>query len=339
VDVLRGFEGMSHVVHINDGVEDIPPIVLRLLPGAEDILEITLVNQGQPSNVFVEASGSIKKAVRLKKTSYFVVQEELVPILVKMPKGASRLSGEILVDSDESISRIPLTLVSDADAEAPEDGDVQDDEYAEDEDEGGSDDEGVYSPVSDEEDEDEEEDLEPPPSQYRYTRVSQPDFKLRAPPIPAPKSSYRVKRAGPTSYADAYYGDPDDGRNSSPYIEPASYESSPEDDRRRDGEFDPEDSAYESTSYRQSTYGRTAYDSSAYERSDDPVPEEESSGQDGEAEGLGLPFVPLSMIVLLVAALVLTFYSGVIPEFPGALASSILIVTLIIYGAATLLKA
>ena len=45
------------------------------------------------------------------------------------------------------------------------------------------------------------------------------------------------------------------------------------------------------------------------------------------------------MIVVLIASLVLTFYTKIIPEFVGALVSSILIVTLIIYGAATLLKA
>jgi hypothetical protein len=49
--------------------------------------------------------------------------------------------------------------------------------------------------------------------------------------------------------------------------------------------------------------------------------------------------VPVIIFLTLIAALVLTFVTGVIPEFPGALASSILMVTLIIYGAARLLKA
>ena len=49
--------------------------------------------------------------------------------------------------------------------------------------------------------------------------------------------------------------------------------------------------------------------------------------------------VPAAMFIALVALLVLTFYSESIPEFTGALASAMLIVTLIIYGAATLLKA
>lgn len=49
--------------------------------------------------------------------------------------------------------------------------------------------------------------------------------------------------------------------------------------------------------------------------------------------------VPVLLLLTLMASLVLTFITGIIPEFPGALASSILIVTLIIYGAARLLKA
>jgi hypothetical protein len=49
--------------------------------------------------------------------------------------------------------------------------------------------------------------------------------------------------------------------------------------------------------------------------------------------------VPIIILLILIATLVLTFVTEIVPEFPGALASSILMVTLIIYGAATLLKA
>ena len=52
-----------------------------------------------------------------------------------------------------------------------------------------------------------------------------------------------------------------------------------------------------------------------------------------------LKVIPAALFLALVIVLVLTFITESIPEFPGALASSILIVTLIIYGAATLLKA
>ena len=49
--------------------------------------------------------------------------------------------------------------------------------------------------------------------------------------------------------------------------------------------------------------------------------------------------IPIVIFLALLIVLVLTFITYTIPEFPGAIASSILIVTLIIYGAATLLKA
>jgi hypothetical protein len=49
--------------------------------------------------------------------------------------------------------------------------------------------------------------------------------------------------------------------------------------------------------------------------------------------------IPAAIFLALVSVLSMTFIFEKIPEFPGALGSSILIVTLIIYGAATLLKA
>ena len=49
--------------------------------------------------------------------------------------------------------------------------------------------------------------------------------------------------------------------------------------------------------------------------------------------------IPMVIFLALLVVLVLTFITYTIPEFPGAVGSSILIVTLIIYGAATLLKA
>lgn len=49
--------------------------------------------------------------------------------------------------------------------------------------------------------------------------------------------------------------------------------------------------------------------------------------------------IPILLIIALIVVLMLTFYTRSIPEYPGALISAMLIVTLIIYGAATMLKA
>ena len=69
----------------------------------------------------------------------------------------------------------------------------------------------------------------------------------------------------------------------------------------------------------------------------------DQDGQDFGQDKFG-PFgltqiVPIVIFLALLVVLVLTFITYSIPEFPGAVGSSILIVTLIIYGAATLLKA
>ncbi len=76
----------------------------------------------------------------------------------------------------------------------------------------------------------------------------------------------------------------------------------------------------------------------------DQIRSEEEAGEAVEDEdGLraigAMQVIPAVIFLGLVSALVLTFITESIPEFPGALVSSILIVTLIIYGAATLLKA
>jgi hypothetical protein len=69
----------------------------------------------------------------------------------------------------------------------------------------------------------------------------------------------------------------------------------------------------------------------------------DQDGQDFDQGNFG-PFgltqiIPMVIFLTLLVVLVLTFITYTIPEFPGAVGSSILIVTLIIYGAATLLKA
>jgi hypothetical protein len=89
------------------------------------------------------------------------------------------------------------------------------------------------------------------------------------------------------------------------------------------------------------------YKSSQYTGEPGPCHEEEEEAEateDGSVRGLfgsegSLQIVPAVILVTLISVLILTFFTESLPEFPGALASSILIVTLIIYGAATLLKA
>jgi hypothetical protein len=77
-----------------------------------------------------------------------------------------------------------------------------------------------------------------------------------------------------------------------------------------------------------------AVESEGYLNQDGLDYEQDDSGPFGLVQ-----MIPVIIFLALLIVLVLTFITYTIPEFPGAVASSILIVTLIIYGAATLLKA
>jgi hypothetical protein len=100
--------------------------------------------------------------------------------------------------------------------------------------------------------------------------------------------------------------------------------------------------------YGDSGNGGHAKEASSYEHGN--FAEDEEAPQDSNKRTISSLFelgsdkstllaVPAAMLIALIALLVLTFYSESIPEFTGALASAMLIITLIIYGAATLLKA
>ena len=105
---------MDHVVHINNGSGAARPIVLRLLPGEETIFNLKVVNHGEPSNISLQASSPVFKAVRLKKPDHYVVMEEIIPILARMPANKKRLDGEILLSGSGGESRVPITLLRDS---------------------------------------------------------------------------------------------------------------------------------------------------------------------------------------------------------------------------------
>ncbi|HPT36732.1 MAG TPA: hypothetical protein PLZ44_00435 [Methanothrix sp.] len=116
---------MDHVVHINNGSADARPVVLRLLPGEETIFNLKVVNHGEPSNVSLQASNQVFKAVRLKKPDHYVVLEETIPVMARMPANKKRLDGEILLKGNAGESRVPITLLRDSDD--PDPGDDEDD--------------------------------------------------------------------------------------------------------------------------------------------------------------------------------------------------------------------
>lgn len=118
---------MDHAVHINgkdNGSRAAKPIVLRLLPGEETIFNLRVVNHGEPANISLLASSPVIKAVRLRKPDHYVVMEEVIPVMARMPAGKRRLDGEIVLSGPAGKSRVPITLLRDSedpgdDMEAP----------------------------------------------------------------------------------------------------------------------------------------------------------------------------------------------------------------------------
>jgi len=409
---------MDWVVHINNGSMEAKPIVLRLLPGEETIFNLKVVNHGEPSNISLEASNPVFKAVRLRKPDHYVVMEETIPIMARMPSNKSRLEGEILLTSSSGESRVPITLLRDSedpgdDLEDPKlqvDEDLPDEQYGnrsdafdDDEDEdlepieakdgnsreddgsdddlddksedrsedNSDDDEDDYDRVVPRRDPSSDEDEREPRrivfskdqdlQRYRSATRSKSQganandnaddlmpYIDRGEPAEAPEDSFME---GQRRFRDRLAGreaiDPgfiDEGKvEDRPDSPLTSLPSSPSQDGYQTFRPNPESGPV--------GYGRGSGHSSEYPSSDEsPSENYESEGDYLENGGPGglfgnfrdigaLQIIPIVIFLALVVVLVLTFITESIPEFPGALGSSILIVTLIIYGAATLLKA
>lgn len=281
---------MDYVVHINDGAQDVKPIVLSLLPGEEIIFELKLVNHGDSSNISIDASPPLIKAMRLKRSNHYVVIEEIIPVLARMPDNVERLDGELLLTSERGTIRVPISLISEDDV-------VQ-----------GKDDRA-----------DEEEDEDPPGEVdiEQEDEGKEADFS-GARDLQNYHGAARSRDLGHSPGEESRYPESQGQRRS---WDAPGY---------RNG------SNYSSQSYE--PYGQDAsHDSSSIEAEEEDSQDKFSLGLAGDWSAAQI--IPALLLLMIILTLVLTFYTSVIPEFPGALASSILIVTLIIYGAATLLKA
>lgn len=414
---------MDHVVHINNGSGAAKPIVLRLLPGEETIFNLKILNDGEPSNISLLASSPVFKEVRLKKPDHYVVLEEVVPILARMPADKKRLDGEILLTSSGGESRVPITLLRDSedpgdDLEDPGlqgDKELLDDEVDADDE---YDDEEDYERVKrvkrsadeeeDEGDEDEIEETEKEPRRIAFSRdkdlqrYRSATRRERAAGTPESREEKRLHKPAKSrldkdraeadddilrienrsrSRIDDRFVDPgnreDDGPRfiprTVPLVEPEEWKDERNEERTQEwaeerGEERAEEKIRPTSSYedRYQGYRRgfedevreipTSAAQTAAETADDRQENfhdgaEAYAEQDDGAESIyldrlgsfgGMPslkVIPVVLFLALVIVLVMTFITLNIPEFPGALASSILIVTLIIYGAATLLKA
>ncbi len=338
---------MDYVVHINNGSGEARPIVLSLLPGEETIFNLKVINHGAPSNISLEASDPLIKAVRLKRPDHYVVMEENIPIMARMPESINRLEGKIILTSNGGSSSVPISLVNDSENNLENDPNY-DSNRESGEHEGYRDDDELSEAkreISDE-DEDDSEDID---GTYEDNESAEerrePEEKAERIRFSRHKDLQSYRAASRSTAADLR--DPQNLPDT--YREPSVHNDgghSGNDGHNSYGGYDNHDS-YDS-------YGRVPAgvplesDGQVDIQEDGARPEPELYEHEtnrglfslfGHGQALQLQVIPAVILVSLVAALVLTFYTGSIPEFPGALASSILIVTLIIYGAATLLKA
>ncbi len=391
---------MDHIVRINEGSDTKTPIVLHLLPGEETLFNLVVINDGEPSDVSLQASDPVFKAVRFRRSDDYVDGKQIIPIFARMPDDTDRLDGEIILKSSIGDSRVPITILRDsivsksdqlpgtqpeglgrqgssdrlgrapsrarirdiAPAEEAQTGDYREEERNPDEDEIGAD--GIDPEIIDPEgmddggeDEDhstyessEDLDTEFVPAKDGRDEEDERDSRnisfSKDQDLERYRSARRFRRIEDLSGSDS-------NNHSQERIGPAKesgYSSEPDDyfgaeDRRfqRDEAVqDPENRFRPGVREPLGSVEREENSTEQYES--DKIRSEEEAGEVAEDEhGLraigAMQIIPAVIFLGLVSALVLTFITESIPEFPGALVSSILIVTLIIYGAATLLKA
>jgi len=297
---------LDYTIHINNGAAEPAPIVLRLFAGEETTFNLHLVNHGEPSNISLETSDPLIKAVLLKRPEHYVVAEETIPVLARMPEKVRRLDGEIFVTSNLGNMAIPISLIRaaedpgddqeelpsqipDQDLSDMEDGDGEEGEGEAREEEVEEDDEGDRENAAEREPDEQGE-------RIRFSRHRDlASYKAASRPQSGQdKREFQGSQAEPAGAGDLA------GQGAGP----------------QGIEFSPPEA--------------------------EPEEEEESSRRAilGLDRRRAVQLVPVAAcLLMIISLLILTFYTESIPEFLGALASSILIVTLIIYGAATLLKA
>ncbi len=416
---------MDHEVHINNGGKDAPPIIFHLLPGEETIFNLKVINHGPPGNISLQASNPLFKAVRLKKPDHLVTEEEVIPVLARMPVDRGRLDGEIILSAGGRESHVPIILLRDSedpvddldDAAVMPEGDGGADIMGDDEDGEGEEYEDFHEYEDDSRRrephlEEDEGDIERDKSK-KSRRIS---FSMDA-DLERYRSSKGRKRlggaaGGPEDEAGEEGEEGDEERRFIPrystriddsFVDKALRKDKPQpecpgptttfeqddggrewpeiredkaataDEGREKGEDQvwPEEQISPEEEVRLGYSQLTDIESReilhkaerdelnllesgeneeyglghGYEGSGDDEAERRSSGYalSGRMDEFSLTgliqAVPVIIFLTLIAALVLTFFTGIIPEFPGALASSILMITLIIYGAAKLLKA
>jgi len=392
---------LDHIVRINEGSDTKTPIVLHLLPGEETLFNLVVINDGEPSDVSLQASDPVFKAVRFRRSDDYVDGKQIIPIFARMPDDTDRLDGEIILKSSIGESRVPITILRDslvskpdqlpdtrpeglvrqspsdrlgrvptrarirdiAPAEEAQTEDDWEEERNPDLDEIGTD--GIDPEIIDPEGTDdggEDEDRSP----YESSEDLDTEF------VPAKDGRDEEDERDSRNISFSKDQDLERYRSARRFrsIEDLSGSDSSNHSQERIGQakesgYSPESDDYFGAEDRRFQRDEAVHDpenlfrpgvrggllgsaegeeESTEQFESDQIRSEEEAGEVAEdKDGLraigAMQIIPAVIFLGLVIALVLTFITESIPEFPGALVSSILIVTLIIYGAATLLKA
>lgn len=324
---------MDYVVHINNGSEKAEPIILRLIPGEEMKLDLKVVNHGAPSNISLKASNNIANAVRTDKPDHYLEADGTIPILARMPD-VNRLDGEILLTGEGRQSKVPITFIRDS--VGPEDNGPE--KYAQLSSNRENDEDNDEETYEERDPEDDDSDIEGPKdtedsegSEISEGSGDSEDTSRIKFSKEKDLERYRASRKRRSQR--------DDGDSDYPAINNSETSNS---------------SDYRAMDFEDSVGGRQLEDAPSYGYSVSTEGDETADAAEVDVENSDeskwrifdlisdkstLLVVPIAILMALIALLILTFYYESIPEFTGALASSMLIVTLIIYGAATLLKA
>lgn len=303
--------GAEYRIQINDSAGDAEPapITMRLFPGEEEKLLLRVVNLGDPTNLNVRVGASLAGQVKPKKANHYIVLEEAVQLTVRIPEDADVLRGDIILRTDTGSIKVPVTLVCEVPDELLMRRSTSPDSGEPDEDDGKTEGGGLDEDISKDWVGDDGESSGEGAGSLEDDR----------------------------DYDESYSRDPDD-RYAMHYLESGRSKRSrrPLEDSRYPQEAGGRSEQYDSRG------GNLLRDEPATlndEALQDLIGPEEYFRGKSRRDPVRFAAVPAALIIALLAMLVLTFYTRSVPEFPGALASSMLIVTLIIYSAATMLRA
>lgn len=82
---------------INSIEFDRPEITIPLVPGNECSIELPIINYGSPTHVYLSVSDELRKNVRFLSDNVYVANQELAPVVIKLPDDLTTLEGEMKV--------------------------------------------------------------------------------------------------------------------------------------------------------------------------------------------------------------------------------------------------